>query len=116
MTAANWKTNEVQKPSLGPDVCVRGSNEVQKEGQSDRSALSRADAHKTNKNPVKEQLPLFQTSQTCSLTQFNKLFSYSVGDSVFLTMSFSPVYHVYDSVFQINRRKKGCYSWFEYYL
>ena len=64
MTVANWKTNEVQKSSLDSDVCVfcvevcvceRETNEV----QSERSALSRADAHKTNKNAVKEQLLLF---------------------------------------------------------
>lgn len=57
MTAANWKTNEVQKLSLDSGVCVdRESNEVQKEGQSEGSALSRADAHKTNKNPAKNNL------------------------------------------------------------
>ena len=55
MTAANWKTNEVQKPSLD-SVCVcvcvcvdSDSNEVQNEGQSEGSALSRADGQKTNK-------------------------------------------------------------------
>lgn len=40
MTAANWKTNEVQKPSLDSGVCVcacvdRVSDEVQKEGLSE---------------------------------------------------------------------------------
>lgn len=57
MTAANWKTNEVQIPSLGPDVCVR---EVMRSRKKDRAIGQ----------PCQEQMLIKQT-KTLPKNNFN---------------------------------------------